>query len=63
MGILWLSQHPPLEIQTEALQARFGEVEIVRDVNPFSSAEEIAERYKGGNYDDMVVVAPLSVIS
>ena len=60
--ILWLSRHEPLRCQIEFLKQAFGAVEIRRDINPFKSAEDIAERFKSGDYDDLVVVAPLSVI-
>lgn len=36
---------------------------VEQDRRPFSSAEEIVRRYKAAGYDDMVVVAPLSVIA
>lgn len=61
--ILWLSRHEPIEPQPAELRRLFGEVEIVHDSRSFASAEEIAKRYKEGGYDDIVVVAPLSVIA
>jgi len=64
MKILWVSRHPPLKSQILALKARFGEgVEVIQDPNPFSGAEDIASRFKSGGFDDLVVVAPLSVIA
>ena len=61
--VLWVSRHTPEQKQIAALQAMFGhDTEVVQDQNSFSSAEDIAERYRNGGYDDMVVVAPLSVI-
>lgn len=60
--ILWVSRHMPLPSQIAELKRLYGEnTEIVPDPNPFDNAEEIAERAKG--YDDVVVVAPLSVIA
>lgn len=61
--ILWLSRHNPLENQIEWLRQKYGEVQVIQDSKPFSSAEEIDKRYRDGSYDDMVVVAPLSVIA
>jgi len=62
--ILWLSQHKPLAVQILALKKMFGpDVKIIQDPKPFSSAEEIVQQYKAGGYDDMAIVAPLSVIS
>lgn len=61
--ILWLSQHTPLAPQLTELKRLFGEIEVLRDVNPFFSAEEILRRFKESGYDEIVVVAPLSVIA
>jgi len=61
--ILWLSRHAPLPVQVAELKRLFGEVEIGRDVEPFQSAERIAREYHKGDYDDMVIVAPLWVIA
>ena len=61
--ILWQSQHEPLAIQLQELQRLFGAVEVEQNPRPFSSAEEIEKRYKQGMYNDLVVVAPLSVIA
>ncbi len=61
--ILWLSQHTPLPSQIKALKKLFGEIEVVKDPHPFSSAEDIVGRFRRGRYDDIVVVAPLSVIA
>lgn len=61
--ILWLSQHPPLPRQVKALQRKFGaDVEICQDINSFVNAEEIHRRYQSRGYDDLVVVAPYSVL-
>jgi hypothetical protein len=58
-----MSRHPCLPSQLKGLRGLFGqEVEVVKDGRPFDSAEEIAARYREGGYDDIVVVAPLSVI-
>lgn len=61
--ILWQSQHDPLPSQLAALKQLFGEVEVVKNPLAFSSAEEIQKRFKDGGFDDIVVVAPLSVIA
>lgn len=61
--VVWFSRHKPLESQIIELKRLFGEdVEIIQDPKPFSNAEEIMKRYKEMNGDDMVVVAPLSVL-
>ena len=64
MRILWMSRHNPLPSQIAELKRLFGEeTEVVKDPQPFSSAEDIAERFRTRRYDDIVVVAPLSVLS
>lgn len=64
MKILWLSQHTPLASQIAELKRLFGDdVLLEQDPRPFSSAEEINQRYRAGGYGDLVVVAPLSVIA
>lgn len=61
--IFWVSRHKPLSSQVEWLRERFGEVEIYQDPEPFDSAEDIYARFRRRRYDEMVVVAPLSVIA
>jgi hypothetical protein len=60
--ILWLSRHKPLPAQIAELERIFGHVTVTMDPKPFSSAEEIMARFRAEGYDEMVVVAPLSVI-
>lgn len=60
--IIWLSRHDPLECQKEELKRLFGKIELLIDTLPFSGAKDILERYKLANADEIVVVAPLSVI-
>ena len=63
MKIYWVSRHAPLLSQLHELKRIFNEeVELITDPEPFSSAKEIAERYKRSGCSDLVVVAPLSVI-
>jgi len=62
--ILWLSRHKPLPLQEAWLIERFGvHTRIEQDPNPFSGADDIVQRFEEGEYDEMVVVAPLSVIA
>lgn len=60
--ILWMSQHPPLQSQINALKEIFGvDVFVEQEDRPFDNAETISRRYQSGGFDDLVVVAPLSV--
>lgn len=61
--ILWMSRHKPHQRQIEALREMFGKNTVVeQEPRPFDDARQIAKRYRNGGYDDMVIVAPLSVI-
>lgn len=61
--VLWLSRHPPLKAQEDTLKSRFGPgTSMIIDTRPFQNAKDIARRFRAGNYDEMVAVAPLSVI-
>ncbi len=63
MKILWMSRHTPTPRQLQALRERHGEDTVVeQESKPFDDARQIARRYRSGSYDDIVVVAPLSVI-
>lgn len=63
MKILWLSQHAPLQKQLDALRRRFGDIEVDQDENPFSNAEQVLQHVQKGGYQELVIVAPLSVIA
>ena len=62
--ILWMSRHEPHPRQIEALRDMYGADAVVeQEARPFDDARWIARRYREGGFDDMVVVAPLSVIA
>jgi hypothetical protein len=61
--ILWLSRHKPLGSQRKELERLFGEILLFQDSKPFSSAGEVLKRFKEGGFDEIVTVAPLSVIA
>jgi len=63
MKILWQSQHAPLQKQLDSLRRHFGDVEVHQDENPFSNAEQVLHHVKREGYDELVIVAPLSVIA
>ena len=63
MKVVWFSRHPALSSQIAELKRLFGEdVQIIPDPNPFASAEDILSRFRAKGGDEMVVVAPLSVL-
>jgi len=62
--VYWLSRHEPLKSQISELKRLFGDdVEIIQDPQPFSSADDIIERFRASGADELLVVAPLSVIA
>lgn len=61
--VLWVSRHQPHPRQIEALRNMYGDDVVVKeDPRPFDNATTIADRFRRGGFDDMVIVAPLSVI-
>lgn len=60
--IYWVSQHKPTPKQIHRLAEVFGDVEIIHDEKPFDDAKDIVKRYKKSKADDIVVVAPLTVL-
>lgn len=61
--ILWVSRHRMHGVQIGALKRMFGkDVNITSDTKPFDNAKTVVSRYQKGNYDDIIVVAPLWVI-
>ena len=62
--ILWMSRHQPHKKQIETLRNMFGGDTVVdQESRPFDDARQIAKRFREGGYDEMVIVAPLSVIA
>ena len=63
MKILWLSRHEPLDSQRRELARLYGPgVQLIEDGRPFSDARDIFQRFQRSGAQEMVVVAPLSVI-
>jgi len=62
--VYWMSRHAPLESQVKELRRLFGDDVIVeQDPQPFSSADDIVNRFRESGADELVIVAPLSVIA
>jgi len=50
-------------VQMGALRRIFGvDVEVVEDDRPYDNAQTIVRRFREGGYDDVIVVAPYSVL-
>lgn len=62
--ILWVSRHRPHPRQIDALREMYGRDAVVeQEARPFDDARQIARRFREGRYNDMVIIAPLSVIA
>lgn len=60
--ILWMSMNDPLDSQLKELKRLFGddcEIDIVK--KKINSVSDILSIYKKGYYDEMVVIAPLTM--
>ena len=60
--IVWMSRHMPLDSQKAELERLFPGHTLIMEKRPFSSAEQIVRRYRESGGDEMVVVAPWSVV-
>lgn len=62
MIIVWMSQHSPLPSQKAALQSLFPSHTLLVEARPFDGIDDIIDRFHLANGDEMVVVAPLTVV-
>lgn len=63
MRIVWFSRHEPVPRQIEELKRLFGpDTVVVQDPHPFQNADDVVRRFQAAGADEMVIVAPLSVI-
>jgi len=64
MKVYWMSRHAPLPSQIAELRRLFGEdVVIEQDPKPFDSADDILNRFRQSGADELLIVAPLSVVA
>lgn len=63
MIIYWLSRHPPLKVEVDALKAKFGsDCKIIQDPNPVDDVDDIIKRFRESGASEIVVVLPYSLI-
>lgn len=63
MNVLWLSRHPPLPSQIEALKNKYGKIAIIPYTSYIPTAEFAIELVKKFNANIVVAVLPLSFIA
>lgn len=64
--ILWYSRHPMMEFQGPILQKLFGDDMVLEQKvgnDAYMSAEKIVQMMKDQRYDEIIMVAPLSVMA
>jgi hypothetical protein len=60
--IVWMSRHSPTPTQISELERLFPNHTLIVDERSFSGANEIVGRFHAARGDEMVVVAPWTVI-
>ena len=61
--ILWVSRHPPTPEHSEYLEHHFKDEIFIDTWNKGdSNTREVINRYRKGNYDDLVLVLPMELI-
>lgn len=64
--VLWFSRHRPMDFQIPILQKVFGEDMVLEQKvgsDVYISAEKILQYMKEKHFDEIVMVAPLSVMA
>ncbi len=61
--IVWMSRHAPTPSQVRELDRRYPNHDFIVDGRPFSDAAEIVKRFRAVGGDEMIVVAPWTVIN
>ena len=62
MVISWISRHPPTDSQRAELIRLFGPHQLRTDTDSFAGAVDIAKRIREVGAQEVVCVAPLSVL-
>ena len=60
--IVWMSRHRPLPVQLKELERLFPKHKLIMETRPFSSADQIVKRFRKAGGDELIAVAPWSVI-
>ena len=60
--IVWMSRHTPTHRQRTTLEAIYPQHHLIIDNRAFDSADDIIARWRMASADEMVLVAPMTVI-
>jgi hypothetical protein len=64
--VLWFSRHPMMEFQRPILKKLFGEDMMLEHLigrDAYMSAEKIVDYIRRNKFDEIIMVAPLSVMA
>jgi hypothetical protein len=62
MNIIWFARHEPLPAQRRELERLFPDHRLIIEADIYRSAEDIVERFNRLKGNEMVVIAPLSLV-
>jgi hypothetical protein len=60
--VVWFSRHTPTARQRAELTRLFPGSRLILDREVFRDAEDVVDRFHAAHGDEMVIVAPLSVV-
>lgn len=60
--VLWISRHPPIPKEIEALERAFGKVQIFQYAGFVRDADHVIQLIKQYRADEVVTILPLSII-
>jgi len=60
--ILWISRHPPLPKEVEALEKAFGKVQVFQYASSVRDADHVIRLVEQYGADEVVTILPLSII-
>jgi len=60
--ILWISRHPPLLKEVEALEKAFGKVQILQYAGFIRDADHVIQLIQQYRADEVVTILPLSIV-
>jgi len=60
--VLWISRHPPLPREVEALERAFGKVQILQYAGFVKDADHVVRLIHQYKADEVVTILPLSIV-
>lgn len=60
--VLWISRHPPLQKEVEALERALGKIQLLQYADFVRDADHVMQLVKQYGADEVVTILPLSII-